>query len=84
MLIKLLDFPDDLADSLKVCTGEATASKSVFRAASRYITLLDDAHQMASDLSTARLEIARLKLIIENARFAAHQMLDRTAQAELL
>jgi hypothetical protein len=84
MLIKLLDFPDDTADALKVFTGEATASKAVYRAADTYIANLEKIGSLKSHNELQAIEILRLRQLIESARFAAAALVDKTAQGDLL
>lgn len=84
MLLKIIDFPDQLADDLKFVTGQATASKAVLHAATRYSALLADFNFQTLDIEKLEHEIVRLHSIIEGARSAAALLLDHTAQEDLL
>lgn len=84
MLVKLNDCPDDLVTDLKRLTGEATASKAVFRAAVEYERLLLELEQTRQSLDLQSLEVLRLREVIEGARSAAALLLERTGQGDLL
>lgn len=83
MLLKIIDFPDQLADDLKSVTGQATASKAVLHAASKYSALLTDFNFQSLDVEKLEQEVVRLRTIIEGARSAAALLLDHTAQEDL-
>lgn len=84
MLVKITDFPDDLVDDLKAVTGQVTASKAVFHAATRYTGLLSEFNDLCLYIAQLEQEGARLRSIIEGARSAAALLLDQTAQESLL
>lgn len=84
MLVKITDFPDQLAEDLKSVTGQATASKAVLHAATKYSALLTDFNFQSLDVANLEQEVVRLRSIIEGARSAAALLLDRTAQGDLL
>lgn len=83
MLVKITDFPDDLVDDLKCATGQATASKAVFFAASNYAQLVTESVQWGFDCQEKDIQIAHLKSIIEGARSASAALLECVSQADL-
>lgn len=83
MLVKITDFPDHLVQDLKHSTGQNTASKAVFYAASHYATLASEVVQLGFDCVEKDQEIARLNSIISSARSAASLLLDCVSQADL-
>lgn len=84
MLLKITDFPDGLAESLKLQTNQGTASKAVFLAALSYIPHIDEIASLRSHSELQAIEIQRLRNLIEQARFAAAQLVDKTSQGDLL
>lgn len=84
MLVKITDFPDDVAEKLKSLTGQATASKAVYQAACEYSTHLVLIESDALMIQSLRSEVARLSSIIEGARSSAALLLEKTAQGDLL
>jgi hypothetical protein len=84
MLLKITDFPDDLADSLKFQTAQGTASKAVLQAAVSYIPNLEQILSLRHHNELQAIEIQRLRNLIEQARSAAALLVDKTSQGELL
>lgn len=83
MLVKLLDFPDELAEQLKRLTREVTASKAVYDAAKRYPAAVDYIDTLEHQLAEERLRNKALWQRIESARSAAAQLLDLTSQVDI-
>lgn len=83
MLVKITDFPDELVSDLKLSTGQNTASKAVYFAASNYAQLATENTQLGFDCVELQLEIERLKAIIESARSASAALLECVSQADL-
>lgn len=84
MLVKITNFPDGLVDALKLQTNEGTASKAVFHAAVSYIPHLSEISSLRDHNELQAIEIQRLRNLIEQARFAAAQLVDKTSQGDLL
>lgn len=84
MLLKITDFPDDLADQLKARFASSTASKAVLAAASSYLSVSASLDSALEAVEARDLEIRRLRSIIEGARSAAALLLERTGQTDLL
>lgn len=83
MLVKITDFPDDQIQDLKHATGQNTASKAVFFAASNYAQLATESVQLSFDCVERDEEIARLRGIIEGARLASAALLECVSQTDL-
>ncbi len=83
MLVKLLDFPDELAEQLKRLTHEATASKAVYDAAKRYPAAVGYIDTLERQLAEERLRNKALWQRIEAARSAAEQLFELTAQSDI-
>lgn len=84
MLVKITDFPDDLADQLKHLTVQATASKAVLRAAQLYPAAVEYFISLKAELEAERQKVKVLQQRIESARSAAALLLDHTGQEDLL
>lgn len=84
MLLKITDFPDDLAASLKASTHEATASKAVLAAAYSYAGLLDDVVALNQQVLELQTEVLRLRAVLQGARSAAALLVEKTGQGDLL
>lgn len=83
MLVKITDFPDHLIADLKASTGQATASKAVFFAASNYAQLATEAVQLGFDCLEKDEEISRLYGLLAAARYACAQVLEVVNQRDL-
>ncbi|MNG28654.1 hypothetical protein D3C84_1139420 [compost metagenome] len=83
MLVKLLDFPGELAERLKSLTHQATASKAVFEAATRYPAAVDCIDTLRRELADERQRNQVLWQRIEAARSAAVQLFELTAQSDI-
>lgn len=81
MLIKF-DADADLADRLKAHYGQRVASKAFAMAAEDSWDLYCKNNELHDVIDAQRLEIRRLQAIIEQARSAAAQLLERTAQTD--
>ena len=84
MLVKLTDFPDDLAETLCTVTGEKTASKAVMATIRDWMRLTEFEADANLRMSFMVLEIERLKHIVEGARSAAALLVEKTGQGDLL
>lgn len=84
MLIKLPDFDDVLVEQLKASTSQSTGSKAVMHAAQNYLPLLNKLELRDREIAdlTERLRVA--SQVIEGARSAAAQLLEKTAQVDML
>lgn len=76
MLVKLTDFPDDLAETLCHITGQRTASKAVMQTISDWQRLTVFEADANLRMSFMTLEIERLRFIVEGARSSAALLLD--------
>jgi len=83
MLIKLSDFDDDLAERLKSRTGQSTGSKAVLEAANQYLPLLLKLDHRDREIEDLRRRLDRANQVIEDARSAAAQLLDKTGQTSI-
>lgn len=83
MNLIIRDFPDDLADWLKKTTGSATLSKAVLTATNDHHWIMIQNQDLSSEVLRLRNEIDRLQALIESARTAAYQLVERTSQTEL-
>lgn len=83
MNLIIREFPDLVADRLKFVTGSSTLSKAVLKVTSDYFEVLDENSKNKALLEQQRAEIQRLERLIEGARSAAGQLLERTSQTEL-
>lgn len=83
MLVKILDADPDFVKTLKAQTRQNTASKAYAYAASRYQVLRVEIDDQRYLIEALEADVARLKQVIEGARSAAAQLLDRTSQAEM-
>jgi hypothetical protein len=82
MLVKILDADPDFVEALKTSTGTTTGSKAYAYAAANYSQLSQKVMQSLIDKRALLNEIDRLERIIEGARSAAAQLLERTGQSE--
>ncbi|QYW05704.1 hypothetical protein [Phage blackswan219-6] len=84
MLLKISEFPDELAEQLKGLTGANVASKAVLNASIMYPRLVLDLQDASCQIQECHDEIHRLRAIIEGARSAAALLLEKTGQGDLL
>lgn len=83
MNLIIRDFPDALADRIKGICQSSTLSKAVLHVSAAYERLLDQNNRLAQTVADQQAEIRRLEGVIEGARSAAGQLLERTSQTEL-
>lgn len=83
MLIKF-EANDDLADALKAHYCQRVASKAFSMAAADALGLAQSNQELHDVIYSQRIEIRRLQGIIEQARGAAAQLLEKTGQGDLL
>jgi hypothetical protein len=83
MLIKF-DAPDSLVDGLKAHYGQRVASKAFAIAADDALHLHRRNQELHDVIDAQRIEIRRLRNIIEQARASAAQLLEKTGQGDLL
>lgn len=83
MLIKF-NADEATADQLKAMYSQRVASKAFYMAASEAPKLYCEVDELRDVVQAQQLEIQRLKRIIEQARAAAAQLLERTGQSDLL
>lgn len=84
MLVKISDFPDDLAAMLKDSTAEATASKAVMTACYAFVSQRSEISMLRSRLALVEAQLERKQALIDSARNAAAQLLDNTGQMDLI
>lgn len=82
MLIKIIDADPDFVEALKTSTGTATGSKAYAQAAASYSSLSQQVMQSLIDKGKLLNRIDHLERVIEDARSAAAQLLERTGQSE--
>ena len=80
MLVKILDADHQLVDALKKSTGMATASKAFLSAAQDHEILRAQVGDLLAENASLRRKILIANAVIENARSAAAQLLDKTSQ----
>lgn len=83
MLIKF-EADDGLAEALKAHYGQRVASKAFSAAADDALGLARSNQELHDVIDSQRIEIRRLQDIIERARSAAAQLLEKTSQGDLL
>lgn len=83
MLIKF-HVDDELAERIKAIYGQRVASKAFLMAAVDAPQLYVTVDELTDLVATQKYEIQRLKQVIEQARGAAAQLLERTGQSDLL
>lgn len=83
MNLIIREFPDTLADQLKRLTSSATLSKAVLTVAERHRFLLIQNEDLTVEVDRLQAEVSRLRAVIEGARSAASQLVERTSQTEL-
>lgn len=83
MLIKF-HADDELAERIKAMYGQRVASKAFLMAAAEAPDLYCKADELSDLVEAQKYEIQRLKRVIEQARSAAAQLLERTGQSDLL
>ena len=84
MLLKITDFPDDLAETLCAITGERTGSKAVMATIREFMRLTEWEASAQLRMAAMALEIERLNHIVEGARSAAALLVEKTGQGDLL
>lgn len=83
MLVKITDFPEDQIDSLKLATGQNTASKAVFFASTQFVTMAEENTSLAFRCAELEEEISRLHHVLASARHACSQVLETVNQRDL-
>ena len=83
MLVKILDADPDFVETLKRQTQTATASKAFAHAADRYQHLRLAIQDQEILIESLTADLAKANRIIEGARSAAAQLLEKTAQSEM-
>lgn len=83
MLIKF-DATQEQADRLKAMYGQRVASKAFSMAADDAWQLSRKNQELHDVIDAQRIEIRRLQGIIEQARAAAAQLLEKTGQGDLI
>ena len=83
MLVKILDADDQFVESLKHATGSTTASKAYVNAAESFLSNRELIALLRGRAEEDFAKIQRLESIIEGARSAAAQLLDKTSQQEI-
>lgn len=83
MLIKF-EADDGLAEALKSHYGQRVASKAFSAAAADALGLARSNQELYDVIDAQRIEIRRLRHIIEQARASAAQLLEKTGQGDLL
>lgn len=83
MLIKF-DVTNEEGDRLKMQYGQKVASKAFKMAALDAFDLYHKNQDLHEVIDSQRTEIRRLRHIIEQARSSAAQLLEKTAQGDLL
>ena len=83
MLIKF-HADDELAERIKAMYDQRVASKAFLMAAADAPQLYARVDELADLVEAQKYEIQRLKRVIEQARSAAAQLLERTGQSDLL
>lgn len=84
MLVKILDADPDFVETLKRRTGTTTGSKAYAYAADRHHTLTSMIDDLRIQNDRLKSDLIRARSIIEAARSAAAQLLDKTSQTDLL
>lgn len=83
MIIQIRNATDELIESVMQGTGSRTASGAFIQAASMFLSYQQANHELGKNLARLRDENHRLRSIIEAARFAAAQLVDKTSQQDL-
>ncbi|TLX52746.1 hypothetical protein DN824_22070 [Stutzerimonas nosocomialis] len=83
MLIKF-EADDQLVDRLKVQYGQKVAAKAFHAAAADAVDLFRKNQDLHDVIDAQRTEIRRLQRVIEQARSAAVQLFECTAQGDLI
>lgn len=83
MLVKITDFPDDQIEDLKHATGQNTASKAVFFAATQFVKLAEENTELSFHCAQLDEEIARLRHVLLSARHACSQVLETVNQRDM-
>lgn len=83
MLVKILDADPDFVETLKRQTQTTTASKAFAHAADRYQHLRLAIQDQEILIESLTADLAKANRIIEGARSAAAQLLEKTSQSEM-
>lgn len=83
MLIKITDFPDSLVDDLKHATGQATGSKAVFFAASKFVEMAEENTRLSFECAQLQERIDHLHDVLASARHACGHFLETINQRDL-
>lgn len=83
MLVKILDAEPEFVEALKSATGSRTAAKAYVQAAERYQGNQDLIATLSDRVQDLRLEVARLRGVIEGARSSASLLLEQVSQADI-
>ncbi|MFO3664298.1 hypothetical protein [Pseudomonas amygdali] len=84
MLVKILDAEPEFVEALKSATGARTAAKAYVQAAERYHANVDRIATLNQTVQDLRLEVSRLRGVIEGARSSASLLLEQVSQGDLL
>ena len=82
MLVKF-ELDSTQVDLLKALTGERVASKACMFAALEAVSLTAEVSDLRRIITEQRIEIDRLRSVIEQARASAAQLLEKTAQTDI-
>lgn len=83
MIIQIRSFEDEEIQALITSTGMKTAAGAFGHAARQYDYLVSKVDSLSDTVSTQRMELRRLREVLESARFAAAQLVDKTSQQDL-
>ncbi|KPY38899.1 hypothetical protein [Pseudomonas syringae] len=83
MLVKIADFPDDLAEALKPETGTRTASKAVLIAAQRYPGLVSQVKRQQFEISQLRDQLSHMQLTMKSLNNVCRQISELAGQGDI-